>query len=303
MCIRDRYWIGGPDRTPPRVAPFFGIDVRTGEDVLQADGPPLGLLPKLDQDVEREDRLPRPLYRPRIWALSPDGRTVAVTGPEGTILLWELAADQERTRFRHARAVRGVAFHPAGHTLATTGLADSVLLWDVYGTQIETKKPTADELRLAWDDLANFDAAKAFGAIRTFIAGETNSLGVLTERVAALPVLTTAEVKRLFAELDAKDFRTRESATSALRAVRAELGPRLAAARTKVGPEGLRRIDTLLESRIRFGADDLRRLRAVEAVEAIGTKEARKLLIEWSRGDGILGIAAKSAVVRLDCRQ
>ena len=63
-----------------------------------------------------------------------------------------------------------------------------------------------------------------------------------------------------------------------------------------------RRIDALLEGPVRYGAEDLRHVRMVEAVEAIGTSEARALLKTWGIGSGLLARTAQGALARLNTR-
>ena len=62
-------------------------------------------------------------------AVSPDGRTVAVSAGDGTIYLWDLLTDQERWRIAHPGPVHELAFSPDGRTLAAASLAVPVLLF------------------------------------------------------------------------------------------------------------------------------------------------------------------------------
>jgi WD40 repeat protein len=69
--------------------------------------------------------------------LSPDGRTEAVGGDDGSIRLWDVAnPDRGRPVAQLPTGpgpVRAVAFSPDGHILAAIGAGTTVRLWDTGG--------------------------------------------------------------------------------------------------------------------------------------------------------------------------
>jgi WD40 repeat protein len=70
-----------------------------------------------------------PTYR--CLAFSPDGRTLALGGDDGTIRLWDMPAARERIVLRgHKDIVRSVAFSPDGRRLVSSGQERLVFLWD-----------------------------------------------------------------------------------------------------------------------------------------------------------------------------
>ena len=65
-------------------------------------------------------------------ALSPDGRTFAEGGDDGTVRLLDLRTGQTRTASgRHDARVRGAEFTPGGRFLVTVGEDAKVIVWDV----------------------------------------------------------------------------------------------------------------------------------------------------------------------------
>jgi hypothetical protein len=229
----------------------------------------------------------------RAIAFSRDGRLIAAgsAGPEPVVRVWSVEDGQERASyFGHRRDVNAVAFAPDGKTLASGGSDANVILWSLPPASAGGKLMSVTD---AWEALDSLDGRTAYRATGALAAD--SAAGVAAVRAGfGGRAEAKAKIKRWVAELDHDEFRVREAARrglikAGLRAAEAINDPK----RKRLGPEGEERIrqvlDTLEQQGVRtpesgLYGEPLRMVRAVRVLEMVGTKEARAILEEMSRG-------------------
>jgi RNA polymerase sigma factor (sigma-70 family) len=237
-------------------------------------------------------------------AFSPDGRLLATADRD--IRLFETASGRQVQMFESgAGSANGLTFTSDGRRLISAHNDGTALVWDV------TVRPAigADPGKL-WEELASDDAAAARRAAVTLAADPAAAMAMLSDRLKPVPKpAATRTTAVLIADLDASAFGVREAASRELlgRVAMdfAELSDTLA---SSPSAEVRQRLSEILRSAPlplpRLDAEDLRRVRAVGVLEAIGTPEARRLLKALAEGDPAarLTAEARAALVRGDAK-
>lgn len=226
--------------------------------------------------------LPRPATA---CALSPDGRTLAV-GADGEVQLFEARTGRVRHTFKpDGGSVSALRFHPTGRTLLSETAEGAVLEWDVRGDRAALPEPDAAALDRLWADLDSPDADKAFQAIRLLAAHPARALTFLKGKVAGEVRPSAAEINGRVADLTSRAYAERNAAEARLRAMGMIAHPALKLAMASdPSPELHARAGRLLAATT-FPAT-VRTTRLVEAVELMGTPEARELLAKWVASAG-----------------
>jgi WD40 repeat protein len=242
-------------------------------------------------------------------AFSADGSTLVTADEENQVRLWEVATGGERLRLAgHAGQVGGLLFADDGRTLISTSSDTTALVWDLTGLRgharaADGKRPSGD-LQGLWNTLADPDAAAAYRALWDLTAAPREAVAFLREHVRRVEPPEEKKIARWVRDLDSPEFATRERASEELAKLEGLAEPALRKALSgQPSPEMRRRIGQLLEQLTAISSGvDLRLLRVVEAVEHIGTLEARELLESLARGapGARLTRAAQAALRRLD---
>jgi RNA polymerase sigma factor (sigma-70 family) len=228
-------------------------------------------------------------------AVAPDSRTVAVTTgwAKGEVCLLDGRTGEALLRLRgHASFAGALAFSPDGKTLASGQRDTTALVWDLAPGLRRLGKTTPDlsreELQAHWAQLAGADARKARAAVEAIAAAPGAAVPFLKDRLRPVERAKPEHIQRLIADLDSEEFAARDAATKELAALGVEAEAELRRAlRGNLSAEARRRVETLLEGpapRTVPSGELLGRLRAIHALEQIGSPEAARILKELAGG-------------------
>jgi hypothetical protein len=253
------------------------------------------------QDLPSDDRVYTSL------AYSADGKLLLL-GNSDYVRLVEVDSGKDVHGFAVPdEQLTSLTLSPDGSVIVAGCLAGNALIWDLGGTLKDAKdkaRLTRDELCAMWSDFANADPAIAYPAVWSAVREPEHSLPFLQKHLSPTPPLDPALVAQLIADLDNSDFETREKAMVQLGAYqdRIESALRQVLREGRPSPEARRRIERLLDRLKPLPPDVLRGLRAVRALEQIGTKEAIQLLTALSQGSGEARVTleAKAALRRMN---
>jgi dipeptidyl aminopeptidase/acylaminoacyl peptidase len=245
-----------------------------------------------------------------VWsvAFSPDGRTLASASRDQTIRLWESATGKEiRTLQGHLGEVRSVAFSPDGKTLASASEDTTALIWAVSGRTAVPTSVAADQLPALWVQLGGADVTKAHDALWALTAAPRQALPFLEQHLKPAPPADARRLATLIADLDSDQFAVRQNASQELEKLGNAAVPALRQKLTDMPALEMRqRLEKLLEKLDGPvpSVAQLRVIRAVQVLECIGDRDARKLLDKLAQGSPAARLteAAKAALERLSKR-
>jgi hypothetical protein len=253
-------------------------------------------------------------------AFSADGRLLATADPKG-LRIWDAVSGQQL--FQRAwpeglpstgalTPIGSLVFLPGGRAMAT-GMGDgTVLVWDLAADALpvvpkrefrnEEANLGREELDALWSVLAG-DARTAQLAIRNMVGAPVQAVALLKERLQPVAEVEQQQVQQLIADLDSERFVTRTTASRELAKMGEQTEPALRKVLTgKPSLEMRERVEQLLTAlRTVPSGPVLRALRAIEALERIGTQEARRVLEAMAKGahDARLTQEAEASLERL----
>jgi len=228
-----------------------------------------------------------------ILALSPDDRllaagSIALTehaeNLDGRIHLWEMATAREVLQLAPDSSTVSLAFSPDGRTLVS-GLGNgTALTWNVKPAR-PVKALDTRELERLWSELAGGDAARAYSAV-CILAASQATVSFLQAHLAPAPAVTKTDAEALIANLGSDKFSVRQAAYAKLEKLAENVTPFLREALLNNPSLEVRlRIESLLvAARVVHSPETLRRLRAIQVLEGIGSKEARAVLTTIAGG-------------------
>jgi len=221
------------------------------------------------------------------------------------ISLWEVATGSEIRRFYgHKWMIGALAFAPDSRTFYSASADGTVLQWDAFGLH-DAVAMRSDEAEAMWSDLADRDAAKAYRAVVRLTISPRETCMLLDKHLQPVRGVSPERLAELVRDLDSDRFAAREDAARELK----NLGEQADGAlrdtlKRRPSLEVRRRIEALLEQRrLRpYSPDELRRCRAVLALEWIGSADARRLLKKLAGGTAAVSHvrAARAALKRLE---
>jgi WD40 repeat protein len=177
----------------------------------------------------------------------------------------------------------------------------------VAGPALPQEPATPPSPAALWPELLQFDAAKAYRAMRQLAATPGETVRYLRDVVPpATKTATEKQIADLIHQLDSDRFGEREKARQELERLDWQAAPALRKAVEAGGTLELKRRLEQLIARTEgpLTGTNLRRHRAVEVVEWLGTTEAKALLERWGQGAPAsrLTVEANKALKRWDAR-
>jgi WD40 repeat protein len=220
---------------------------------------------------------------------SPDDRLLAIAA--GSVVdVYEAATGELRCKLEaHKGVVSAIAFSPDGKSLASGSSDSKILLWNLRGHDAAARSLTSQELEVVWSDLARGSGQQVHHAIQRLVSSPEQAIKLFHKRLLPPKQITLDpdHIHKLIVDLGHEKFSVRNKAQMELES----LGPSVAGAlrqaqKKAVGLEISLRIERLLKesARAAVSPEALRKRRAIEVLELIGSPGATELLGQQTPG-------------------
>jgi hypothetical protein len=226
-------------------------------------------------------------------AFSPDGRALVARGTDHSARVWDVSAGKEVGLLKgHEGRVETVTFAPDGKAIATGSADTTILLWDAADLMKDIPKSELAELpdgavEPLWGDLAGEDAGKALQGVLKLAGAPKQAVPFLGERLRPAAPVDPQKVAGWVAALESTKYAVRQEAAANLVKAGEQVVPALQKVLTSQPTiETRKRVEDLLDKLTggTLTSEQLRLVRAVEALERMGTPEARQLLRTLAEG-------------------
>lgn len=245
--------------------------------------------------------------------------TLAAFSPDGILLASWTYQEQERNaivRIRETTEWKELAalhvppaditcltFSPDGSRLAVGKVDGSVPIWDVAQLRLlagpRLRQLGTEKLRELWEELADRKAPTGQSAINTLVAGGGDSVAFLAKHIQPAPMVDPKWIVEQIDQLDSNDPNVRQKAFTALEQIADDAEPAMIAAlsRSTISVEVRKRLEELLAvPGSTRSPETLRRIRAVQILDRIGSEAAREVLRKLAEGN-------PKAIETLDAKQ
>jgi hypothetical protein len=232
------------------------------------------------------------IAEPEVRKLHKDGKVspAASAGDEERVSLWEVTTGRSVcTLSTHNSAMGPAAFAQDGKTLAGVGDDGTAIVWRLAGPTSAARigAVSSNELASLWKGLASDNALKAREAITSLGAAPEQAVPFLQKRLQPVSPKDIEHIVALIRDLDSARFAAREKSAADIRKAGKLAEPALR--RTLAGNPPLevrQRVERLLEDLkgATLSPEEVRALRAIEALERAGTPEAIQALQAVAKG-------------------
>jgi WD40 repeat protein len=218
----------------------------------------------------------------RVVRFSHDGRWLISGGSDDRLRLWETATAKRLAGFQgHEGEVRDLAFSPDNRTVFSSGRDGESFLWDLRPGDYAVKD--AEEL---WKMLASADAEQAYRTVWALSEIPAAAAELLQSKIVPVKARDPERVRKLIADLNSTNFKTRELAERELGQFDDRARAALEEALKNAGELELRRrLEKLLAALEREPTpNDLREMRAIQALELAAAPETTAVLRRLASG-------------------